>query len=101
MRQRNVVANSVLSFGGEVLDAKVLMSGKWETLDMAGYTARNSKEIRRDEIFGFARQLRQNYRRVGAIGFCFGGWAVLQLGAAEHNRPESKLVDCVSMAHPS
>ncbi|KGY15752.1 hypothetical protein PABG_11410 [Paracoccidioides brasiliensis Pb03] len=36
----------------------------------------NSREIREPEIFACAKALRQkSYKKVGAIGFCYGGWA--------------------------
>lgn len=35
---------------------------------------------------------------VGAVGFCYGGWAAFRLGAREHQPP---LVDCISVGHPS
>lgn len=63
---------------------------------MGAFTARNSKEVREAEIFAFARTLRSQYKRVAAIGFCYGGWAVFRLGAKGNN-----LVDCISTAHPS
>ena len=58
--------------------------------------AKNSKEIRGPEIFAAAKTLRSQYKKVGAIGFCYGGWAVFQLGGKGHN-----LVDCISTGHPS
>lgn len=53
--------------------------------------------MREPEIFAFTRALRAQYKRVGAIGFCYGGWAVFRLGAKENEG----LVDCISTAHPS
>lgn len=58
--------------------------------------ARNTKAIREPEILDCARALRSQYLRVGAIGFCFGGWAVFRLGAKGN-----QLVDCISTAHPT
>lgn len=60
------------------------------------FIGRNSKEIRQPEILSAASALRSQYKKVGAIGFCYGGWAVFQLGAKGRN-----LVDCISTAHPS
>ena len=77
------------------------MSGNWTSLDMPAFRARNSKENRRDEILGAARELRQHSRRLGAIGFCYGGWAIFELGASKYNQPGNKLVDSVATAHPS
>lgn len=34
---------------------------------------------------------------MGAVGYCWGGWAVFKLGAKSGNG----LVDCISTAHPS
>lgn len=59
--------------------------------------ARNSKQIREPEIFACARALRAQYKRVAAVGFCYGGWAVFRLGAKGNHG----LVDCISAAHPS
>lgn len=39
-------------------------------------------------------ELRKTYKRIGAVGFCYGGWAVFRLGGAG-------LLDCISTAHPS
>ena len=53
---------------------------------------------REPEIFAAAKELRAKYEKLGTVGYCFGGWAVLRLGAKEHEKP---LVDCVVCAHPS
>ena len=44
---------------------------------------RNSKEIRFPEVESCVHSLRQEhgFKKLGAIGFCYGGWAVFQLGA--------------------
>jgi len=39
--------------------------------------------------------LKSEYPKVGAIGYCYGGWAVFQLGA------DPSLIDAVSTAHPT
>ncbi|KAJ5587460.1 uncharacterized protein N7459_003225 [Penicillium hispanicum] len=87
------------SFGGEVLPFDILRKdpSEWGALDLPAFTARNSKAIREPEIFAFAKSLRGKYKRVAAIGFCYGGWAVFRLGAKENQG----LVDCISTAHPS
>ncbi|KAK0880995.1 hypothetical protein LTR87_005116 [Friedmanniomyces endolithicus] len=46
--------------------------------------------------FACAKKLRAEYKKLGAIGYCYGGWAVCRLGAKGNN-----LVDCISMGHPS
>ncbi|KAI0129683.1 putative hydrolase [Xylariales sp. AK1849] len=86
-------------FGGETLDAERIAKGPgpaWAGLDIPGFISRNNKSTRRDEIFECAKALRSQYKKVGVIGFCFGGWAVFQLGAKGNS-----LVDCISTAHPS
>jgi dienelactone hydrolase len=90
---------TIASFGGEVLDPKLLAEGPgpaWEALDFPSFLTRNNKTTRRDEIFECAKVLRSQYKKVGVIGFCFGGWAVFQLGAKGNN-----LVDCISTGHPT
>lgn len=39
-----------------------------------------------------------NFKKLGAIGFCYGGWAVCHLASKERSAP---LVDVISMGHPS
>ncbi|KAJ9606322.1 hypothetical protein H2200_009283 [Cladophialophora chaetospira] len=85
-------------FSGEVLPFEPILAGRFHEIDFAGFLSRNTREIREPEIFAAARLLRQKFKRVGAIGFCFGGWAVFRLGAAEHDPP---LVDAISTGHPS
>ena len=47
-----------------------------------GFLGRNSKEVRCPEIENCAKALKQEhgFKKLGAIGFCWGGWAVFQLG---------------------
>lgn len=82
-------------------------------MDIAGIDDRHAKSIRYPEILRCARELRSRYRRVGTIGYCFGGWAVFRLGhetisrageegADGEDRTNPKpLVDCISAVHPS
>jgi dienelactone hydrolase len=74
------------------------MNDMWHLLDVPGFIKKKTREIREAEIFDCARSLRSKYKKVGAIGFCFGGWAVFRLGAKEHQPP---LIDCVSAGHPT
>ena len=85
-------------FAGEVLPFEPILKGRFHEVDFAGFIARNSREVREPELFNCARQLRQQYKKVGAVGFCYGGWACFRLGAQEHVPP---LVDCISVGHPS
>jgi len=84
-------------FGGEIVAPEMLEDPeKAAKFDIGAFMGRNSKEIRGPEIFAVANLLRARYKKVGAIGYCYGGWGVFQLGAKGKN-----LVDCVSAAHPS
>lgn len=65
-------------------------------LDIPGFVAKNTKEIRTPELFEVAEILRSRHKRTGAVGFCYGGWAVFTLGAKGKN-----VVDCISTAHPT
>jgi dienelactone hydrolase len=85
-------------FGGDVIAPEPILEERWHEIDLAGYIAKNSREIREPEIFECARALRQKHKKVGAVGFCYGGWACLRLAAKEHQPP---LVDCISIGHPS
>lgn len=58
--------------------------------------ARNSKAIRTPDLLAVATALRTQYQRVGAVGYCYGGWAAFMLGAKGR-----RLIDCLSVAHPS
>lgn len=88
------------SFGGDVVSIGMLGADPEEAkkFDLMAFLGKNSKEIRFPEIKAGAIALKNElgYKRVGAIGFCYGGWAVFQLGAKSN-----PLVDCISMAHPS
>lgn len=45
-----------------------------------------------------ATSLKARYKRVGAVGFCYGGWAVAQLASSAHSPAP---VDCIAFAHPT
>ncbi|KAK5136317.1 hypothetical protein LTR08_003690 [Meristemomyces frigidus] len=87
-------------FGGQVLPEddidETLKNPARKLIDIPGFFAANSKQIRQPEIFSCARALRAQHAKVGAVGYCFGGWACFRLGAKELH-----LVDCISVAHPS
>lgn len=85
-------------FDGEVLPFKPICAGNWHLVDVAGFMKKNSRAIREPLIFECARALRATHKKVGAVGFCYGGWAVFRLGAKEHQPP---LVDCITAGHPS
>jgi len=79
-------------FGGEALPFEPILKERWSEIDVAGFVAKNSRETREVEIFDCARELRAKYKKVGAVGFCYGGWAGFRLGAKQHQPP---LVDFV------
>ena len=85
-------------FGGETWPEEAIIYSQWEKVDLEGFAKKNSRAIREPEIFECARALRGQYETVGAIGYCFGGWAVFRLGAKEHDPP---LVDAISTGHPT
>lgn len=71
------------SFDGEVIDPATMDDPeKWAALDLNEFIGRNSREIRQAEILDFYKRLKSenNFRRVGAFGFCWGGWASFMLG---------------------
>ncbi|KAI1628092.1 Alpha/Beta hydrolase protein [Exophiala viscosa] len=112
-------------FGGEVVDLDALGPPKEgaKPFDLGAFIGRNSKDIRKPEIFAAATKLKKElgYKKVGAIGFCYGGWAVFQLAAKGKlsqwslrtmyqvtalltdlvSDKGNDLVDCISTAHPS
>jgi dienelactone hydrolase len=98
-KEANVTVYVPDFFGGEVLDFEAVDNEQWHRIDLPGMMQRNSRQVREPEILKCARTLRSKYKTLGAIGFCWGGWAVFRLGAKEHQEP--RLVDCISAGHPS
>lgn len=82
-------------FAGEVIDAELLINDRFDKIDVAGFVSRNRREVREPEIFDCAKALRQQYKKIGAVGYCYGAWAAFRLGG------DAKLVDVVSVGHPS
>ena len=71
-------------------------------MDLKSFSEANTKDKRRPQIIEAARAIRKNgAQKVGTIGFCFGGWAVFNLGAKELNPAGNLLVDCIATAHPT
>ncbi len=70
---------------------------KRSNFNVMEFIGRNSKDIRYPEIMACAKEIKtQGYSKLGAIGFCYGGWAVFRLAGKGVN-----LLDCVITAHPS
>ncbi|KAL1992565.1 hypothetical protein VTN49DRAFT_4597 [Thermomyces lanuginosus] len=90
-------------FGGETLPQDLILAEKWDQIDLAGFRVRNSRAIREPEIFECARALRDRYPKVGAVGYCYGGWAVMRLGAKGTGGHDAAapLVDAVVAGHPT
>jgi dienelactone hydrolase len=97
-REANVTVYIPDIFGGEALPFEPIINERWHEFDLMGYMTKNARELREPEIFECAQALRAKYKKVGAVGFCYGGWASLRLGAKEHKPP---LVDCIAIGHPS
>jgi len=68
---------------------------KRAAFDMGAFGIRHSKDKRFPEMVANAKALKAEYPKVGAIGYCYGGWACFQLGA------DPSLIDAISVAHPS
>ena len=64
--------------------------------DFGAWAARHSRPHCSHMIESFCRELRENHgvQKLAAVGFCWGGWAALHLGATD-------LVDAVVVHHPS
>ena len=73
-RERHeLISFSTKSFGGEVIDAETLEDPeKRKNFDLMAFIGRNNKDIRWPEIKNTAQTLRKQYKKVGAIGFCYG-----------------------------
>jgi dienelactone hydrolase len=73
-------------------------------LNLDAYLTANSREARSPEILACARHLRAQYSRVGAIGYCYGGWAGFHLASEALNPADDThqpLLDCLVVGHPS
>jgi dienelactone hydrolase len=68
---------------------------KRKNFDVMAFLGRNGKQQRWPEIKSCAEALKKDFPKVGAIGYCYGGWACFQLGA------DTGLIDAISVAHPS
>lgn len=72
------------SFDGEVVTPETMEDPeKFKNFDIGAFMGRHGKDIRGPEIFACAKALKQElgFKKLGAIGFCYGGWAVFRLGA--------------------
>lgn len=56
---------------------------------------RHNKDARWSAVKEHALTLKRRYKKVVAIGYCYGAWACFKLGA------DPQLIDAISVAHPS
>ncbi|KAF2677205.1 alpha/beta-hydrolase [Lentithecium fluviatile CBS 122367] len=83
-------------FEGEVVTPDTMEDpAKRAAFDIPAFIGRHGKEKRYPEVVASAKALKAEYPKVGAIGYCYGGWACFRLGA------DPSLIDAVAVAHPS
>ncbi|KAF2642341.1 alpha/beta-hydrolase [Massarina eburnea CBS 473.64] len=83
-------------FDGEIVTEETMVNPELrEKFDLMGFIGRHNKEIRYPQILAAAKALKAEYSKTGAIGYCYGGWAVFKLGS------DPSIVDAVSGVHPS
>ncbi|KAI8934324.1 hypothetical protein NX059_009060 [Plenodomus lindquistii] len=83
-------------FDGEVVHPDTMSDPeRAKKFDVMAFLGRHNKDTRWSQILQHAKTLKSQYSKVGAIGFCYGAWACLRLAA------DPKLIDAVSVAHPS
>ncbi|KAI1821869.1 putative hydrolase [Xylaria intraflava] len=99
-REANVTVYIPDYFGGWVVDYKLVEEHRFAEIDLKSMAANNSRDIRGPEMEACAKILKGElgYKRLGAIGFCYGGWGVCRLGSKTQEPP---LVDAISLVHPS
>ncbi|KAI0525518.1 dienelactone hydrolase [Xylaria bambusicola] len=99
-REANVTVYVPDFFDGWVVDWSLVETNQFDKIDLAALAAENSREIRGPEMVACAKALKSEhgFKRLASIGFCYGGWGVCYLASKERGE---KLVDTVTMAHPS
>lgn len=86
-------------FGGQVISPEILRDFKrWGEFDLQKWHKDNDKDVRWPELLSSAQALRKKHKRIGVIGYCYGGWSSFRLGSRAHN---PRLVDCISAAQPT
>lgn len=66
--------------------------------DLGSFKEKNDKDVRWPELLACVEVLPSRYKRVGIIGYCYGGWSSFRLGSKNHS---PRLVHCISTAHPT
>ena len=74
----------MISFGGFVVSPDLFDNPeKRDEFDVKDFvTIKNGKDVRRPEIEACAKALKNElgFKKVGAVGYCYGGWVVFHLG---------------------
>ncbi|KAH5457564.1 hypothetical protein HBI30_064600 [Parastagonospora nodorum] len=95
-KEANVTVYIPDYFECEVVDPDAMSDPeKAKKFDVMAFIGRHNKDKRWPEIKANAQELKKQYKKVGAMGFCYGGWACFKLAA------DPSLIDAVSTAHPS
>jgi dienelactone hydrolase len=81
-------------FENEQLPLEPLLAGRFDQIDMAGFTSRNGRTQREAEIVEAAKYLKGKYKKIGAVGYCFGGWSTFRLAGLG-------LIDAGCVGHPT
>ncbi|KAK5111996.1 hypothetical protein LTR62_004530 [Meristemomyces frigidus] len=82
-------------YEGEIVDPNMFSDPeKMKSFDLGEWTERHNRVKRWPAVEACAKELRAKYSKLGAIGYCWGGWAVFQLSG-------ESLVDAISTAHPA
>lgn len=63
--------------------------------DIGAFIGRHGKDKRFPTMKAHAESLKSKFPKVGAVGYCYGGWACFQLGA------DPSLIDAITVHHPS
>jgi len=75
-REANVTVYVPDFFGGQSLPPGPIFSGNWHELDVDGFMSKNTRQLREPEDLDCTRDLRVQYKKVAAVGFCYEGRAV-------------------------
>ncbi|KAF2202443.1 alpha/beta-hydrolase [Delitschia confertaspora ATCC 74209] len=82
-------------YEGEVVEPDAMSNPeKRAAFDVMAFLGRHNKDKRYPAIVAAAKQLKSQYKKVGAVGYCWGAWAVFKLAG-------ESLIDAASAAHPS
>lgn len=70
-------------FNGEIVEPETMEDPeKRAKFDIESFVGRNGKPQRFPEMVAVAKAIREKgFKKIGAIGYCYGGWAVFQLGS--------------------